>query len=314
LANLAFFHFNEDKTNDLVLRTAISHAAALGNNVYLVSNDERYSTAGAKVIGISQFSDSIEKFRNAYVHLSPTRFDFEFYCFARWFAYRDMLKQLGSLYFLDRDILVYPGFEDALKLKRPNQMFDTAWFNHCNDASLLSRFCDYMMSVYETPGKLEETCKRIDDAGWNKNNGSPHVADMLLLYLFAEDNPSDFASLRQWVGARVGFDSNVSGAFGYETHLSDPDLMKKIFWDKDVPYVRRVKDGVYLRFRILHFQGHSKVLMNLYKNQDDGIEIPPHEKAFWWPVVSKDLGQGKTRLEVPASARKIDPLLERLNV
>jgi len=308
MANVVFYHYAAKPSRDAVLETAIHHALNTGHTAYVITNTNRFDHTGAQVVPTSNFSKGIDDFEKLYVHLSPTRYDFELHCFTRWFAYRDFLDQVQDAYFIDRDILVYDGFEDCTKLKRPDQMFDTAWFNHAYDNRVIARFCDYMTNCYRDPGVLDDMCRRIDEAGWNKNPNGAHVADMLLLYLFAEDNPDAIVSLKQNTGAKLGFDSNINVGYGYETHDADRNFLKKVYWDDGIPYVRQLSSNDFVRARTLHFQGHSKPLMKYYSETEDMLRIQVNPNAGWWPQIETEIEKSNGRFPLPETAKTIDPL------
>lgn len=232
---------------------ASEHAARMGYRVVVVG-EEGWDFRGCENLLISDFDDDCEAFRDVYVHSSPNNPVYETFCFERWIILRNLLRQtsMKSVIYVDSDALVFNGIEEIYEFGQ-GKMLDTPYLNFFNSKEDAELVVDEMMATFQDP----EARKAHSEVGLN---GIEYYTDMLLFPQIARKYPERATSWPRDMELR-GFDTNINLNKEIEGYFPPPKGIKKLTSEGDC-HIGISRDGKRITFRFLHFQGHSKPLMD----------------------------------------------------
>lgn len=212
---------------------------------------ERY----ARVLPLEDYWESADRFASIYEHHSTNSYDFELFCFQRWFVVADFISKHRPkrLAHLDSDLLVYDDlFADFTRL----QGCDLALVARQGPFSLLlpqpdlvNRFCRRISKLY-TEEKAELKAIYTE---WTKDGRETAVSDMHALHTFVSGEKLRVIDLAEKYNG-TAYDNVV--------HLSDGYCLengcKKLRWKKNQPFAQVESSQEWIRLKTLHCQGASK--------------------------------------------------------
>lgn len=236
---------------------------------------------------VDDYMQSAQKFAEKYVHLSINPYDYELFCFQRWYVINDFIKEHGITYFLclDSDVLMYcdvnKAFSQFLKYDFTICKVMGPCFTLFNSTSI-EVFCNYMSSFYSDKkafSRLEEFQKIVKDGG---------VCDMTMFTWYQQDVSDNVLDLIYPVNDKSCFDGNISDSMGFEMKNGK----KKIYWIENLPFGKLTETGEFFRFNGLHLQGGAKHQMHRYWINEAGVRDTSFLIKMRWTFSSKRL---KTR-------------------
>lgn len=209
-----------------------------------------------------------------YRHLSTNGFDFEFFCFQRWFLLREMMERenIHDVFYMDSDVMLYrsiasiaeelPDHQMGCLIAKDQDNYRWAASAHmsfwCREA--LEEFCIFILKTYTDNSGISRLVRKYE---FQQRHGLPGgICDMTLLYLFSlEHDVLNLATVRNGsvfdlaIGTAENFDTD-------EYYLENS--IKKFSWNDGIPYALSRITGQQVRFNALHFQGNAKPLMRQY--------------------------------------------------
>jgi hypothetical protein len=256
--NVVFVH----KGDATYLKYAVAQARSSGYRVYVIGDQiacdaMRSSGLCDNCFLIEDYSDRANAFERGYTHLSVNGLDYELFCYKRWYILAEFVKRQGlSLLYLDSDVLLYDGLDEAAVLDavRGPGFCNTAWFNYLRGRESIEAFLAYMDKLFADPspeGELGQMALKYN------HEGRPHVSDMLVLREFFYHAPQLCSDTWSW-GVAAGIDGNINGREDCEMHHE----IKRVSFAGRIPYVHPTIGGE-KRVYSLHFQGHAKPLMQV---------------------------------------------------
>lgn len=256
------------KTNSSYLKYALKQARKFNpeSPIYLLGDESNNKYPFVTHLNISDYSASADEFKRVYRHLSAAPFDYELFCFLRWFYIRDFIvkNNIESFIYLDSDVLVFSNLTQALEpfkhLSIANVDVAMPAFTYFGNSKVLIDFCEYMKNQYIIP----EYSHRLDlewEAQKPRNWGG--VCDMLIFLYYFRDFPENLGKL-DVIKNNSTFDVYIREGKGYEIEGDN----KKIKWKNKQPYCFHIETKQWIRFHGFHYQGHSKALM--YKHYSGG--------------------------------------------
>ncbi len=228
-------------------------------------------------------SEDAKRFKGIYQHFSANNYNFEVFCFERWFILLEYMKQnnLERIVHLDSDVMVYMNLnklviDELTKYQAsyhvPNQEYSgMRWIAvpHISfwTRAALQSFCDFIINQY-TSG-IEELKSKWEWHKISKVGGG--ICDMTLLYLYYIKNTERIGNLAPTneVDGFV-FDLNINSGENYfqdEFKTKYAPLFKKL---KRIKFIGGIPHGYNLKlnknvtFGNLHCQGKSKLLMYFF--------------------------------------------------
>lgn len=262
-------------SNAIYLQTALLQAKKLcGDNIYLLG-DKSNSKSPVHHAYISDLENSelFTEFKSVFKNLSPNGYDYELFCFKRWFLILEFCRRnnFEEVFCVDSDVLIYKDLNE-LKEMLQNVDFTVIRFigkfagPQCSyfKISALERYCNFILNFYKNRfSELEALYKKFQE---EKNVSG--ISDMVLLALFCEENKGKYIDFDYDMNINESnskkrtfcFDENISCSAGFKLK----DGMKNITFIDNVPYCTREDTDKEVPFYILHFQGAAKKLMEKY--------------------------------------------------
>jgi len=222
-------------------------------------------------VNYNNLLDGVDSFRFKYAHLSTNPFEYELFCYQRWFILRNFMKErnLEVIFYIDSDVLL---FVDITKEWEKFNQFEmtllhrTAAISSYMTYSGLNNFCNLLDNIYDDKNgypykKIESHFKVRQEFGL-----AGGVCDMTLLEYFHYNAESGGGPGR--VGEMMTiiddstYDHNINAKdqdFSFKNGIKEIKIINK------TPYVYNEKLKKDIKFNSLHFQGGSKHLMgNIY--------------------------------------------------
>ena len=259
------------KGNSSFLQYAVSQARSCGY-LPVIIGDQDAKCEFAEFHDIAEFSTDIESFRSIYSHISANPFDYEIFCFERWFIIRNYMRRFdGPIWVADHDVLVYEGLEELAATLESSPLLgatlNSAWFMYLKNVEKISEILDYFTSVYSNSDTLETLSQR------NAISGRAHLSDMHLLIELCNSKPNEYVDAA-YRGTELGIDNNIRAQNGFASFYGH----KKVTWRAKQPWIKS-NNGKLTRFFCLHFQGPSKFLMQ-YMNTIESKYLGEHLVDF----------------------------------
>lgn len=210
---------------------------------------------------LDEYMNLAHQFEQVYVHYSPNSYQFELFCFQRWFAISEFAQKQHLEKFLvcDTDAFLYCNIDDEFD-KYSNVDFTitrngTPCFTYFSKDSI-KRFVEYITWCYTSKvGK-----KRIEDYHQRlvKGNKGYGISDM-----------SAFVAWEQLGGAMAIHVDVPNKSIAYDHNFIDVNdgykmdgSHKLIAWENDIPYEFLASTGEKILIKGIHLQGKSKYLIH----------------------------------------------------
>lgn len=256
------------KTNSSYLKYALKQTRKFNPNspIYLLGDDENNEYSFVTHVNISEYSKSADEFKNVYRHKSASPYDYELFCFLRWFYIKEFIikNNIESFVYLDSDVLVFSNLTDVLKpfktLSIANEGVAMPAFTYFGNRKALIDFCEFMIMQYTDTHYMHRL--ELHWAEHKKRNWGG-ICDMVVFEFYFEEYPGNLGKLDTIVNDSV-FDQYIRLSDGFKM---DGDN-KKFCWQNGKPYGFHLQLKKWIKFHGIHYQGHSKALM--YKHYTGG--------------------------------------------
>lgn len=209
----------------------------------------------AEIVSLRDHWREAEDFARIYTHLSPNSYNFELFCFQRWFVLNSVMVQLAldRCFFLDSDVLLYSDLTEVDQSYRAVDMtvnFEQGPYScFINRAATLRDFCDYINLLFRNHTAAMEA----DYRQWQQAGLHGGISDMHALKHFIRERGIQVMDTSEIVNDAT-FDTVIHESNGYETR----DGQKAVIWRKNIPFVTHLARPKPVRFHTLHMQGNSK--------------------------------------------------------
>lgn len=233
-------------------------------------------TAAIEKLGSSQ---QIEQFTDKYKHMSTNSYEFELFCWLRWFHLWDYMRRnsIRSVVHLDSDVLLFSSLAeiksdydraiDDCGYAIPEQSFESMEWTAAAHISYwtierLAEFCEFAIESFCSDRYLQLYQKK-----WNwhqQHNLNGGICDMTTLYLFWLERESSIFNLCKQHHQHV-FDNNMNFSANYKNNEFETDKgIKKIEFIDNKPLLTAIADGSRVRVHGCHFQGAAKKYIPAY--------------------------------------------------
>ena len=238
--------------NPLVLLGDVSNAGLGGKNGVQHELQDAYKQSRAE-------------FEAAYVHLSMGAFEFERFCFYRWFLLRDYLVANGleAVWYLDSDVMLYTELaEEETWIEQHDAAYCHAGVPAVvyMKAATLNKFCDFILDLYATRLPYLQNCFDHYKAT-NPGISWGGITDMHAFWLFAQEERGDVADISVVQNGAV-FDQDMHQAQGFVMDESRGE--KLIRWQGKQPYFVGAQNKLVTRANSLHCASGAKDIIHRY--------------------------------------------------
>ncbi|GHT75665.1 hypothetical protein AGMMS50262_11660 [Bacteroidia bacterium] len=255
------------KGNQFFLKHSLEQARIFNSDsdIYLIGDETNKNFKGIQHYLISDFFESAHQFSLNYKHLSSNLYDYELFCFQRWFIIKDFIEKRDITHFLylDSDVLIYCHVDTVF-----NNYLDYD-FTICDkqapcttlfNKKSIRNFCDFVNTLFSEELYLDILTKRHAE-------GSV-ISDMTAFELYPQYQPAKVKELTE-IHHGACFDDNINIAGIYESEAG----RKKIYWIENKPYTKRIENQQLILFYSLHFQGKAKHIMYNYRINSKGKHV-----------------------------------------
>lgn len=278
--------------NHFYLKNAITHAVYFNPDatVYLLGDESNAGIAkefnGAVIHeNVSKYMTFANELGKHYVHMSTNPYQYELFCFQRWFIIQDFMqkRQLQNVLCLDSDVLLYCNVNEYFTHKLS---YDLTVCNHMTPCytllkyEILRGFTDYIMSFYTDKERIKEIDEHYHQTYFDlqgKRIKMGGVCDMTAFLLYQTDISNNVLELTTPVDGAC-FDGNIKMSEGFKLK----DGLKDVVWIDDLPYGKYGDDGTLVRFLGLHFQGGSKMKQYKFLIDKNGKHIEKLSLQMSW--------------------------------
>lgn len=189
-----------------------------------------------------------------YTHDSGNGFCYELFCIVRWFVFLDFCRRekLSEVFFLDSDYMLFGDpMQDIERFRAAGAAFslNSAHFSYFT-VDRLEEFCAHILAFFRA-GR--------DTASFWAANNSELFSDMAFIFDYQRNHPwRNLCTLED----DAFYDYSITGSDGFRT-MPDPHCgtIKDVWLEDGQPWCVHEATGRPVRFRGLHFQGHSKPRM-----------------------------------------------------
>lgn len=256
------------------------------SRICLISDESTKSYDFVEHHDINIYSEGMRSFARVYKHLSSNPYNYELFCFQRWFIINEFVRtnKIENFLCMDSDVLLYCNVNDIFG---DYVGYD---FTICGGgvpgSSLfnihsINNFCEYIMTMYTTEAYLVEMNRINENRIKEKQLGG--ICDMTAFVWYQENVKCNVLDIAQPKNGTC-FDGCITWPSGFEMK----DGKKKVYWIDNLPYGKLESDQSLVRFYCLHFQGRSKY--SIYKYLLDENKV--HHSGFWYDLkwmFSKDI-------------------------
>ena len=242
--------------------------AAKKNNVYLLGDIKpELKLDNFEFVHTDGLKDGTKEFGLNYVHMNTTPFEFELFCFYRWFILRNFMKEknIDVVFYIDSDVLL---FSDVSKEWSKYSQYDMTLLHRTAAVSSyvtyrgICNFCDMIQKIYSN--KQDYPFRKISSHFATRQecglNGG--VCDMTLLEWFHYDHDSGGGPGRVGEMMQILEDSTYDhNILARDQDFSFENGMKSIKIIDKMPYVFNEKLKKYIKFNSIHFNSGAKVFM-----------------------------------------------------
>lgn len=210
---------------------------------------------------IFNYYRNAQNFSDIYRHNSVNSYNYELFCFQRWFFLKDFMAANGinQCLHIDSDVMLYANVtEEQKKFANYDLSLPHGISPHClfiNNLNVLERFCDFLVEIYTDSSVYE----RI------KNNSLVSISDMTAFGEFSNRTEFKIGDISNIID-NSKYDLNINCSEGFEMK----DGRKNIYFLEEQPFCKYLDLAKDIKFNIIHFQGHAtkKYMKNYWKGEN----------------------------------------------
>jgi hypothetical protein len=245
------------------LRYTLAQAKISNPNsiVYLIGDDSNNKYEFVEHCDMREYLAEIQELSNVYIHRSPNPYEYELFCFKRWFILRNFIDKMRiqKCLYLDSDVMLYANLcEEELKFSQSDIYLYRALVPHCayiNDSRILNSFCRFVIQTYGDESLFTKIIERVEILRQTEGTlGATN--DMVFFRQFSILFPDKVGDVSPIIGNST-YDSNINLPYDFRMEGG----IKKIIWIDNHPFGSYIPSDSLIRFNILHFQGGAKVLI-----------------------------------------------------
>lgn len=277
---IVFVHQNYSHYLEFTLRQAVYSNP--NSPIHLLGDDHNNRFPFVIHHSIREFlNGETERFEKVYQHLSPNHYDYELFCFIRWYLVKELMRREGykEVFVADSDVMIYSDLTTYVNQTGLNQSIagfnvgaDYQWVRSASGHSSywtwegISLFCELAANLYTEP-RLVAFMDQIRAEKIIKNDRAG-ISDMTALYVFYEEEGTRIRNLSASL-ENSAFDHNICMATNYNLDEYEFGLgRKKILLKNGFPMAYNVFLKKRIRLHTLHFQGNSKNIIHRYYTGD----------------------------------------------
>lgn len=267
------------RSNSYYLPYSLHQAKEYNERVILIGDDSNNCFNFVEHYNMQDYFKEALDFEGLYKHLSTNPYQYELFCFQRWFVLKDFMEKqnIDLCFYCDSDVLLYCDVtkiynvldkKDMLLLavQRTQNVSYSGGITYITYKAIKS-FCLFLKESYENKNNIERWTSRFEKS---KNMVFGGICDMTLFGEFCRTKQSEVSigNLLEIIDGQT-FDHHMqSDTGGYvlkqEVIANYPRKIKNVVWRDNIPYCYNNNKSEYIKFNCLHFQGIAKHIMQDY--------------------------------------------------
>lgn len=253
--------------------------------IYLISDKSTKKMAAGLCnhIPIENFQISAEHFKEIYKHRSSNNYNFELFCFQRWFIIQDFVtrNEINRFVCIDSDFLLFDNVDTFLS---PFFNYDFTICGSClPNCSMFTKtsiikFCDFIKRMYTNQQMDTELLQEYEN--FKKSGELGGICDMTAFTWYQKYYPGTVKNLTIPYNGKAVDDCYYMSS-GYKIDQRNKQLImnripKLIIWENNLPYGIYIKTNEKIRFSGIHLQGGAKrkiykFIVNENKEREKGL-------------------------------------------
>jgi len=231
--------------------------------VYLIG-DTNPNLNFIEFFNMEEYNQGYDSFEKNYVHLSSNPYNFELFCYKRWFVLKNFMesKNIDVIFYCDSDVLLFTDIEK--EWVNFNQYDMTLLHRSAAISSFITRrgitnFCNSLNKIYNDKNSYHYKKIASHYEVRKECNLPGGVCDMTLLDYFHYNDDLGGGP------GRIGEMMSIINDSTYDHNINTPDQdfsmrngLKDVKIINSIPYVYNEKLKKDIKFNSLHFQGASK--------------------------------------------------------
>lgn len=258
---IAIIHLNDSDYLPYTLAQAkISNPQS---NIVLIGDDSNKYYHLVEHESIDHHIDEALDFKEIYKHFNTNPYEYELFCFQRWFILKNFMEanNLDKCLYLDSDVMFYAN---AIKEQSKFADFDFtlshATSPHCvfiNNINTLKSFCEFVIDIY-THSFLTNVMESVFQ-NQIKNDLPGGACDMTAFKEFMNRRYANICDTTTIIDNST-YDHNINLSEGFAMR----DGKKYISFIEEKPFGYHIASEQAIAFNCLHFQGSAKKYVKDY--------------------------------------------------
>jgi hypothetical protein len=231
--------------------------------IYLIGDSSNNCYDSVEHHSFSNYFQRAHDFSKIYRHYNTTDYEYEIFCFQRWYILLEFLvnNQIEKCLYLDSDTMLYT---DITKEQKKFAQFDFTMSyktSGCtfflNRVEALADFCQFLTDIYTKKERLYFDRMLAHYLILKKNGLAGGACDMTAFDIYSYDHFGEIGEVAQIIDGSV-YDPSINVPHpGFEMEKG----IKKIIWKNGDPYGIQQRTAKEIKFNSLQFQGKTKHLM-----------------------------------------------------
>ncbi|MDF2681172.1 MAG: hypothetical protein K0R47_2362 [Brevibacillus sp.] len=209
--------------------------------------NQQFAQNGIIHVMIDDYMETAVNFAKVYKHIHYMPYEYNLFCFQRWFILRDFMRHhnIPKCCYLDSDVMLYT---DVNQPQFETFSMEFVWTNFV-EIQRLERFCAFVTTHFENLALFGQVVAFAHKTLDHVRFGMPLITDMVLGVMY----------LKQFPGYRMThglyhdafFDGNIQQSYMTESL----DGKKKVYLKDGILYCKERQTNRDLKLYTLHFQG-----------------------------------------------------------
>jgi hypothetical protein len=228
-------------------------------NIVVLSNRDGQE-GDVKFVDYSKMKvHEIKAFTKLYEHLNTTPYDYELFCYLRWFIILQYMRdnQLDVILHIDSDVLFFSNPDEEYEKFK---YFDFTLIHRSAGCTSfftrdgLERFCEFLFHVFHNKESYEYKKIASHFQVRQRSNLPGGVCDMTLFQHYDYENAGLIGEMMYVIDGST-YDHNINTDDGAWEHQNG---LKRFVFKKGVPYCKNQRTGEEVKFNSIHLQGGAK--------------------------------------------------------
>jgi hypothetical protein len=230
------------------------------SNIIVLTDCDKKKENGINFVNYNNLKvPEIKVFKTSYEHLNTTPFDYEIFCYLRWFIILEFMKKNNyeTIFHIDSDVLVFSDPDEEFEKYK---YFDFTLTHRTTASSSfftlkgLEKFCDFMLDLFLDKNKYEYQKIASHFHVRQKFNLPGGVCDMTFFHNY-DYKMSGLIGEMMYIVYDSTYDHNIND---YDNVWDFKNGIKQFNFIEGFPYCYNKKLKKKIKINSIHLQGGAK--------------------------------------------------------